>query len=81
MSEPEDQDVGTNTVKAEDVEVRDVGRRSFLKEVGLMAGIAGMAGFVAGCGSDSADNDAGDPADADPTDPADSDRGDPADSD
>lgn len=80
MPDPADQDVGINTVKAEDVEVRDVGRRSFLKEVGLMAGIAGMAGFVAGCGgSDTADSD-GDAADTDASDPVDQD-GDPADTD
>ena len=74
-------DVGT--VRPDDVEVRDIGRRSFLERVGAMAGLAVV---MNGCGgSDPTDSDRGDPviADGDATDPvvADEDRGDPADSD
>ena len=86
MSEPKNERAGLNTVDAEDVEVRNIGRGSFLQRFGLMAGLAVVAG---GCeSSDSADTDSGDPITADTdtgsgADPIvfDSDSGDPADSD
>lgn len=72
-----------STIREEDVEARAIERRTFLGRFGAAAGLVGLTGFTAGCGSESdpADSDSGDPADFDPTDPADVDSGDPADSD
>jgi ferric-dicitrate binding protein FerR (iron transport regulator) len=75
------------SIREEDIASRPVERRAFLGRFGLVAGMAGLMGWTAGCGqggqstSDSCDTDPGDPADADPSDPADSDSGDPCDSD
>lgn len=70
-------------IREDDVEARSIQRRTFLGRFGAAAGLVGLAGFTAACGSesDSADSDFGDPADFDPTDAVDSDTGDPADSD
>ena len=70
-------------IREEDVETRSIERRTFLGRFGVAAGLVGIVGWTAGCGSesDSVDSDSGDPADSDPTDSVDSDFGDPADSD
>ena len=75
-----------STIREDDIRVKDIERRSFLRRFGVLAGSVSLAPTVAGCGgSDKFDNDSGDPirADSDPSDPvrADADVGDPVDSD
>lgn len=75
-----------STIREDDIRVKDIERRSFLRRFGILAGSVGLAPAVVGCtGSDSFDSDSGDPivADNDPSDPirADTDLGDPVDSD
>ena len=71
------------TIREDDVETRSIQRRTFLGRFGMAAGLAGLVGFTASCGSESdpVDSDSGDPVDSDPTDSFDTDTGDPVDSD
>ncbi len=77
---------GATTIREDEINAKDTGRRTFLRNFGLLATV-GLAPQLAGCGksSDPVDADTGDPirSDNDPTDPirADADGGDPFDSD
>lgn len=65
MSKEADGTPQVNSVDPEDIEVRDVERRSFLRVAAI-----GLVGLAAACGSESS---ASDDVDQDPTDEADSD--------
>ena len=75
-----------STIREDDIRVKDIERRSFLRRFGVLAGSVGLAPAVVGCtSSDSCDSNIADPViiDNDPIDPvrADPDVTDPCDQD